>query len=91
MILVGILLSALVNVIGSFARPFMITCPHGWWIDGVRPSGASACLYTPGREDWPAITDRPVIAIDVRIYCVAGERPLVIDERSIACVRKRIL
>ncbi len=91
MILVGILLSALVNVIGTLTRPDSVTCPHGSWINGVRPNGTSACLYTPGREDWPAITSGPAITINVRIYCEPGARPSVIDERRIACVRKGIL
>lgn len=63
--------------------PRAATCPDGFWIDGIRPSGAYECLLTVGDNDSPAIA-----RTTGTIRCLPDEQPLVVDFRRAACVRR---
>lgn len=73
-------------------HPTSARCPVGW-VNGVRPSGRFECRVTIGPDcdmrgdrTCPEVPD--VGGVAGRIYCEPGDRPLVIDERTVACRRR---
>ena len=64
--------------------PVAATCPRGSWVNGIRPDGSYECLFTRGDNDSPAFA-----RVRGRITCTDGERPIVLDDRRVACVRAR--
>jgi hypothetical protein len=82
------LASLAVRAIVSVTRPSSATCPPRWWLgEGVRRSGEYTCRLDTDRTEWPPIDGRPAAELRGRIYCAAGEQPLVINERHVACRR----
>lgn len=67
------------------AHPTRAQCPKGWFVNGVRPNGAYACL----RDRDPSLDEHAPSAghdeIDGRITCLPTFMPLVRDERSVWC------
>jgi hypothetical protein len=74
------------------AHPSGAQCPPRWYVNGVRPSGAYECRPavtadpdndgTWGHRD---VTPYDPAVIRGQIYCEAGTRSVVIDERTVAC------
>lgn len=68
------------------------TCPPGWYVNGVRPSGKFGCRPVPklqAAEDVaPYRTQPPLLGEDResydQIYCV-GTRPIVVNWRTVGC------
>jgi hypothetical protein len=77
--LVGFLLITLIVVLAcALLRPQRMTCPAGFYVNGVRETGASECIRD---SEVPA-------SFGVRIYCTNGTRPIVgNDGRTIGCQR----
>lgn len=67
------------------AHPTHAKCPRGWFMNGIRPNGAYACL----RDRAPAADERAPSGghdeIDGRIICKPSFMPIVLDERSARC------
>lgn len=76
------LVTLFVLLVAAIARPTLMRCPSGWFVNGVRPSGRTECIRD---ED-----GRPE-RIEMQIYCANGLVPLVDDRdgRTIACQRWR--
>lgn len=78
---------------GIATHPTRATCPSGWAVEGVRPSGASRCVPSPPPNcgepvppyDMPCPHDERELL--VRIYCTGGSHAIVVDERTIGCTR----
>lgn len=74
-------------------KPRSVTCPQGWYVNGVRPSGATQCLPSPppncGEPRPPHDQPCPEAAVEIprRVYCEDNEQPLVVDERSVRCAK----
>lgn len=79
--LIGILIVAAAAVF----QPTRCWCPHGWYVNGVRPSGSFECRRSPmvdassaaevndGTPDW---------ILPGTVYCA---HPIVLDERTVGC------
>ena len=74
--------------------PTRAVCPPGWYLNGVRSSGAYCCVRTPvGDPDWDGTWQRPERSVQPpgelcgRIYCTGGSRPIVVNERVAGCQR----
>ena len=71
-----LLLTFLVVGFCAITQTRRITCPAGYFVNGVRENGASECIRD---SDVPA-------SFRVRIYCTDGMRPLSHgDGRTIRC------
>lgn len=67
-------------------------CRDGWFVQGVRPSGATTCEQAPPprcgepvppyQQPCPASSSYPMA-----IYCTGGSRPIVVDYRTVGCTR----
>jgi hypothetical protein len=87
-------LTAIVTLCWGIAmHPTSASCPRGWSVEGVRPSGVSHCTPSP-----PPNCGEPVPPynmpcphddreLPVRIYCTGGSHAIVVDERTIGCTR----
>jgi hypothetical protein len=94
---IGDVLLALVAIvalcIGIVTQPTTATCPRGWTIDGVRPTGVSRCTPAPppncGEPVPPYNQPCPDDAreLPMRIWCTGGSRPIVVNERTVGCTR----
>lgn len=74
-----LLITFVVITMCAIARPTRLTCPRGYFVNGVRETGASECIRD---SETPA-------SFRVRIYCTGGSVPLVsdVDGRTIGCQR----
>lgn len=83
----GIIELAVLAIVIALSRG---TCPPGWSVNGVRPTGAYECLgplHPPGCGE-PDETSPPCVRPAVkagRIYCTNGTRPIVVDHRTVGC------
>ncbi len=93
MIAISFLVSLLVGMATSIFQPRELTCPPKFFVNGVRPSGVTSCISTwDPRPDTPNGGNPPpidVLRIRIQIFCNPDEQPLVINERRVACRRKR--
>lgn len=89
----GELVSAFVFALAVLLSPK--TCRPGWYVEGVRPSGLARCRPEPPRDcgepvppfEQPCPHDERV---EQRvIICTGGTQPIVVDERTIGCQRRR--
>lgn len=96
LISIAILLAILLAVAAArtFATPLERHCPEpGWYLNGVRPSGAYQCLPVLGdpERDLDDARERRVFAderaLEGRIHCTGGARPIVVDYRTVGCQR----
>lgn len=68
-----------------------VTCPPGWYIEGVRPSGRTQCRPTPPPScgepvppnNAPCAHDERTIPLE--LYCTGGSVPIVVNERVAGC------
>jgi hypothetical protein len=85
------LISFVVICASAVVQPRRATCPTGWSVEGVRPSGRTQCRPVP-----PAHCGEPVPpdnkpcprderAIRLEIYCTNGQQPIVVNERTVGC------
>ena len=74
-----LLITFVVITMCAIARPQRLSCPAGFYVNGVRETGASECIRDSVD---PA-------SFGVRIYCTNGLVPIVDDRdgRTIACKR----
>lgn len=87
------LLSASLLLLGRCTHPTHARCPlHGWWLEGVRPSGLYDCRRVPiGDDTWDPIhgerdhSVQPPGVIVGRIYCTAPARPIACWDGSVRC------
>jgi hypothetical protein len=87
------LISALVLCAVMATHPTQATCPEGWYVEGVRPSGRYYCRprsklpdhASRGREQ----NDPPDPATDHEIhgdlYCTGGKIPIVESANIVGC------
>jgi len=79
-------------------RPAAATCPAGWYVNGVRPSGVYECRRAPGGDPLydgaGGFPDRSVERpgwYRSRIWCTGGAHPIVVLEdreaRTVGCQR----
>lgn len=88
------MLSMLVIVSSSLLRPTHATCPPGWYVEGVRPSGATQCRPAPPQrcgepvppDNAPCPPDARAIRIE--IHCTNGQLPIVIGSRTVGCQQR---
>ena len=92
----GSLLSVVSLCWAMAARPVRLSCPPPFYVEGVRSTGRSTCVYDPtpetpandcatGRCDGSGL---PTLRVEVRIYCTGGARPIAdYDGRTIGCQR----
>jgi hypothetical protein len=82
-----VLISLCILIVAAFRMPTHGHCPNGkgWTGNGVRPDGVYACLHNADVE-----SDAPADAVFVgRIYCPSAALPMVTDERSVECIRRK--
>lgn len=63
-------------------------CPHGWWVNGVRPTGAYECRRSPVRDSacrTECADGTPQDALYGQVRCRNGQVAVVIDYRRVAC------
>lgn len=66
-------------------RPHSAQAPHGFYINGVRPTGHFELRRIPlGRDD---DAPQPPGVLQGRIWCGNGERAIVVNERTVGCQR----
>lgn len=88
------LIAILLYALFALTRPVQLQCPPGYFVEGVRPTGASRCLEDmPGGPDCRgarACTDERVQReLPLQIYCTGGTCPIVgRDGRTIGCQRR---
>ena len=87
-------IAAVVSMCVAIASaPPMATCPRGWYVEGVRPSGRSRCLPAPppncGEPVPPNNGPCPLDSreTEVAVYCTGGSHPIVVNERTVGCTR----
>ena len=85
---------ALLLAIALTPLPSHASCPRGWWVEGVRPSGRYDCHRVPVGDDvrLPSglLEDRslqPPGEIDGAIRCTGGAVAIVVDSRTVGCMR----
>ena len=78
----------------SAAKPTHAQCPVGWYVDGAQPSGVFSCAKTPPRDvcdskaGCGAADQEPDPHVTSRLYCTGGTVPIVaLDGRSVGCQR----
>ena len=66
------------------------SCPPGWSVNGIRPSGEYECLgelRPPGCGE-PDATSPPCMrpaSSRGRLYCTGGTIPIVVDHKTVGC------
>ncbi len=86
-------------LLGALARqPTTVTCPAGWYVEGVRTSGRSSCVRASPETELDrdnctrghpcVMSAAPEPRVGVQIYCTNGMLPLVINHRTIGCKRR---
>lgn len=88
-----LILSSLVLLVSTLARPTTVRCPRGWWAEGVRPDGETTCRL-PAPSDCPS--NKPCAdgyvetTLSARVYCPDDEQPVALDDgRTVVCRRAR--
>lgn len=71
------LITLVVLAVCAITRTQRISCPAGFYVNGVRETGASECIRD---SETPSST-----GFRVRIYCTGGSIPIVRDGRTIGC------
>lgn len=89
------LLSLLVSLVSAITRPSTAICPDGYANQGVRPDGQYRCRprsalpdITIGARD--QVIDDPTLdekELSGRIYCSGGSAPIVVNEKTVGCMR----
>lgn len=85
------LAGAALRVITAIAQPRTARCSPGWYVEGVRPSGASSCVLAAAdrrgddTRDGCAHEHLELPSLPLHVWCAADERAVVIDERTIGC------
>lgn len=85
------LIVGLVVATVAWMTPTRASCPAGWWVEGIRPSGAYDCLSPVppccGDATGPCekIPCPKLDRIDGRIYCTGGSIPIVVDNATVGC------
>lgn len=85
-LVVGMFLLAL----SALVQPTRASCPRGWWVNGVRPSGITECFPVPPEDHGCAgsapCPDHPSVpGLPMRVYCAEGTQPIAVDERTVVC------
>lgn len=87
-------MGVVVLVAAAFVRPTIASCPQGYFVEGVRPTGESRCLPVPPPEPSCAgavrCPDHPPSRywLPVQIHCTGTTIPTVgNDGRTIRCTR----
>lgn len=90
------LAGALLRVIAAIARPRVATCPPGYYVEGVRPSGETTCVSTwdprPDDTKSPEGCHHGVLEVPrlpTRVWCEPAELAVVINERTVGCRKAR--
>ena len=90
---VVILASGIVLFLCALAHTPRVTCPRGWWAEGVRPDGETTCRRVAPHDcpsNKPCADGYVEATISARVYCLASERPTVLDDgRTVVCWRTR--
>lgn len=69
------------------------TCPTGWYVEGVRPSGYTQCRPVPPAHCGEAVPpDNKPCPHDDRvlpmvIVCTGGAHPITVGDRTVGCQR----
>jgi hypothetical protein len=81
--------SAIIAVASCTYRPDRAQCAEGYYVNGVRGDGRFECLRSPpvAKRDCTQPTG-PSLGIVSRIYCTGGSRPIVVDQRTVGCIRR---
>ncbi len=86
-------LSALLSMWTTFDRPQSATCQPGFYVNGIRPTGATECIQAPiGRGDDECVAggrcsfDVEPVVLPVQLRCDRGTEPRVIDSTHVRCV-----
>ncbi len=61
------------------------TCPRGYYVEGVRPTGETSCVETP-----PGLENEPPASWvakrwPIRVLCKPGHRAVVVHARKVGC------
>lgn len=89
------ILALLLQVWDSIFKPRTASCPSGFFVEGVRPTGETRCLPVPPPNcgeprpphDQPCPDDPR--SLELRVWCESDELAVVVDERTISCSRSR--
>jgi len=86
------LVTLVVLITVAVIRPERARAPRGWYVEGVRPDGATTIRQAPpqgcGEPVPPNNQPCPhAPAFESRIYCTNGTLPVVVDDRTIGCQR----
>ena len=87
------LVTAVIVVAVTIARPTKATCPAGWYLEtGIKPSGVFRCApdVIGGINDPAGGIDtavQPPGAIMSRIWCTNGTMPIVVNHTTVGCQR----
>jgi hypothetical protein len=84
--------SWLVRLWCAITLPSSFACPVGMSVEGVRPSGHTACLSPAISSGEECARRQPcdlsgveVMRVHARIYCGDAEQPLVMSHRRVQC------
>lgn len=91
------ILTMLIAAWCAITQPTRFRCAPQFYVEGVRPSGVTRCVERPpGNGDTECVTvgacnldDRVPFAYPIRIYCHPSQRPLVVNETTVACSTAR--
>lgn len=91
------LVSVLLIVSSSIARPRSARCPDGWFAAGVPPHGSSWCQLDTGEPGLcvragTKCPEEDIPRLPIRVWCRGGEMALLTDnDRNIGCrARSRV-
>lgn len=84
------------GAVASVMKPQRAQCPKGWFVEGVRSSGATQCRreLVDDPLDWPGEDRRDRdrrdikpdnVALPLQVYCTGGSLPIVVDSRTVGC------
>lgn len=88
------LATVLVLCLAMATQPRRASCPVGWYVNGIRPTGSFECRPIPiGNPDYDGTWGKPDRSIERpgailgRLYCTGGTHPIVRNERTVGCQR----
>ena len=88
-----VILSGIVLLLCALAHAPRVTCPLGWWAEGVRPSGETTCRRVAPRDcpsNAPCADGYVETMMSARVYCSDDQRPVALDDgRTVTCRRAR--
>lgn len=68
---------------GYLTKPKKITCPRGFYAEGVKPDGSSRCVKGPPNADAETWDD---YSFGIQLHCTGGQIPIIEnDGRTIGC------